>query len=80
MTPTYDPEFIFTPNIVQFEMECFFCPEPITPENDDWAVHIGLPGKVTMIVHPDCFERLAWSMTNYVFKHQGNIEPEGVVN
>ena len=80
MNVEYNPNFIFTPVSVIYKSDCFFCTVPITPETDDWTVHIGLPGKPIIITHPACFEQLAWSMTKFVMDTNGNLTPEVVVN
>lgn len=67
MTPTYIPEGIFLTRPVITDLECFFCPEEITPINDINYFIVVIPDKQDqqLNLHTPCFEQFAWLMANY---------------
>lgn len=75
MDVEYNPALLFSPVIVTMEIECFFCPKPITPEKNDWLIQITIPGKNIASVHDTCFEQMAWSMTKFVMDTNGKTTP-----
>ncbi len=78
--PQYDKNHIFNPVGVVTEEKCFWCPIHINPTLDTWMIAITIPGKSLTIMHPECFEQMAWTMLNYVHANQAEVEPKGLIN
>ena len=79
-TPRPEPSDIFIPIPCMQEIACFFCTEMITPEKDDFFIHVGFPGKNPFQIHASCFEQLGWSMTHFIVSNRGELIPEKVLN
>lgn len=73
-----ESEFSFEPKPTVENLECFVCPNPITP-TDEMHIRTFISGspishRVLFNAHIDCFSRMAWSMMYYLFHYDPTLE------